>query len=71
MDDFEVFLTDEFVEFSKRIAELHAIKKQKTEEFRAIHAQFKADITELDQAAKEVATGWELWKSKFGTPVKK
>ena len=71
MDEFEVFLTDEFVEFSKKMTELHADKKQKTEDFRAIHAQFKAEIAELDQAAKEATAGWEEWKNKFGTSAKK
>jgi hypothetical protein len=63
MDNVELLLSDEFVEFSKHIGEIHAKKKAKTEEFRAIHAEFKNVIAQLDNEAKEASAAWEEWKT--------
>ena len=44
----DYILTDEFVEYSKQIAELHAAKKAKTEEIKAIYAKAKEEMAGLD-----------------------
>lgn len=61
MADF--FLTDEFVEFSKKIADLHERKKAAHAEFMPIYDAFKKQIAEFEEELKTLTTGWENWKS--------
>ena len=66
MEEIELLLTDEFVEFSKRIGEILAQKKSKTDEFRQIHAEFKRAIADLDDSARQANVSWEEFKSQKG-----
>jgi len=60
----ELFLmTDEFVAFSKKIAELHEAKKAKTGELKDIYASFQKEIAAIDEEAKKVQEDWETWKA--------
>ena len=59
----DYLLTDEFVAYSQKIAEIHANKKAKTEELKQVYATIKKQIEELDQAAVDATMVFEEWKS--------
>ena len=59
----DYILTDEFVEYSKQIAELHTAKKAKAEEIRALVTKAKADMAALDTKAVELTEAFEAWKT--------
>ena len=56
-------LTDEFVEFSQKVAEIHKKKKSKQEELKALYADFKAQEVALDKEAEELCKNFEKWKA--------
>jgi uncharacterized protein YlbG (UPF0298 family) len=60
------FLTDEFVQFSSKIAELHTLKKVKQAEFAEIkeafqkkYEMFKTEMADLDNKAAEFVKEWK------------
>ncbi|MCK9458384.1 MAG: hypothetical protein M0R80_01925 [Proteobacteria bacterium] len=66
MENVELLLSDEFVKFSAKIAELHAEKKEKTASFKSVHEAWKNEMAELDKEAKEAQDEWEEWKQSHG-----
>lgn len=55
-------LSNEFVEFSTHIKELHDEKVRLTEEFKAAHAAYKASLKALDEKALSLQNAFEDWK---------
>lgn len=66
MDNIDVLLSDEFVEFSTKIADVHSRKKSKQEELKTIYDKFKLEIKALDDEASELVGEFEAWKSTKG-----
>jgi hypothetical protein len=64
MEELELLLTDEFIGFSAKIAEIHQKKKVAQEEFKKVFDAYKAGIAQLDADAKEAQQAWEDWKLK-------
>jgi hypothetical protein len=52
-DDTSYLLTDEFVAFSKVIAEIHEKKKAKKLELKSIVNKFQQEIVDLEEEAKQ------------------
>lgn len=70
MSDSNYFLTDEFIQFSQKMAELHNEKKTKQNNFAAVkeafqkkYEEYKIEMAEYDNQAVELAKEWEEWKS--------
>jgi len=59
----EVLLTDEFVEFSTKIAAIHAEKKTATEEFRKIYLAYQDKIKVYEEQVAELKKNWEVFAS--------
>lgn len=66
MAEIDVLLTDEFVEFSTKIAEIHQQKKDKKAELKKIYAKFQEEIAELDEQARAANEAWEAFKAGGG-----
>lgn len=62
MNDAELLLTDEFVEFSKTIAEAHERKKTLEAEFKKHFEAYKAEKKHIEDAVSEASSKWEDWK---------
>lgn len=62
MTDAELLLTDEFVEFSRTIAEIHERKKILEEEFKKHFEAYKAEKKSIEHAVTEASARWEEWK---------
>lgn len=62
MNDAELLLTDEFVEFSKAIAEVHEEKKVLEAEFKKHFEAYKAAKKSLEDRVAAVSGKWEEWK---------
>lgn len=63
MNEVELLLSDEFVEFSTKVKEIHEAKKAKQLEFKAVYDKYKADVQVMDDAAKSLQEIFETWKS--------
>ena len=70
MSDTNYFLTDEFMQFSQKMAEVHTEKKAKQasfaevkEAFQKKYDEYKAEVVELDGRAAGLVDSWENWKS--------
>ncbi len=66
MDNLEVLLCDEFIDFSMKIAELYAEKKKKKQELKAFYDKIQHELSDLDQEAKAVSAEFEAWKEEKG-----
>lgn len=62
MNDAELLLTDEFVEFSKTIAEAHESKKALEAEFKKHFEAYKAEKKQIEDTVAEASSRWEDWK---------
>ena len=62
MTDAELLLTDEFVEFSKTIAEAHERKKVLEAEFKKHFEAYKDAKKEIETQVSEASASWEEWK---------
>lgn len=62
MDKTDFLLTDEFVEFSQRIAALHAEKKKKKQELKEFYEKIQAEMKELDAQAKKLSDDFDRWR---------
>lgn len=62
MDNINLLLTDEFIAFSGKIAQLHAEKKKKKQELKSFYDKIQAELAALDGQAKAIATEFEDWK---------
>ena len=70
-DSLEFLLSDEFIEFSKKIAEVHARRKAKQEEIQAIFAVAKAELGQIEAEAKGLVDEWERYKNQTPEESKK
>jgi len=61
--DADRLLSDEFVAFSQKIAELHTKKKAKKQELKTIYDQYQADIKVLEDEAQKLAKEFETGDS--------
>lgn len=58
----EFLLTDNFQEFSTKIAEIHSEKKKKKEALKMIYEKTQQELKQLDNQAKTIYEEFELWK---------
>lgn len=70
MTDAELLLTDEFVEFSKAIAEVHEEKKVLEAEFKKHFEAYKAAKKSMEDRVSEANAKWEEWKKGQGKKEK-
>lgn len=63
MSDIDFLLTDEFVAFSAKIAEIHNKKKAKKQELNDFMAKIKGEIDELNKEAEKSKEEFETWKN--------
>jgi len=70
MSDNNFLLTQEFIDFSSRIAEIFAQKKQLKEELKRTYDRFTHEIKELDVLADKANAEFEEWKNSQKQPVK-
>jgi len=68
--DTDLLLTDEFVNFSKSIAEIHQAKKTRSEEFKKLYDAYKADIKNFDDSAANAQKQWEEFAATKATKKK-
>lgn len=62
MEEFNWLLTDEFVDFSKRIAVIHEKKKEKKQELKEFYEKIQVDFKALDAEAVAAEEEFEAWK---------
>lgn len=62
MEDLEILLSDEFVEFSRKISALAEGKKKEKQEFEKVYEAFKKKIKSYDEEAKKLQLEFEQWK---------
>ena len=61
-EEFNWLLTDEFVAFSAKIAEIHEKKKAKKAELKAFYETIQDQIKQLDVEAKNEEDAFQKWK---------
>lgn len=62
MNEHEMLLSDEFVEFSKAIASVHEEKKVLEEEFKKHFDEYKAKKKAFEAKVADASAKWEDWK---------
>lgn len=62
MEEVNWLLTDEFIEFSKKIATIHEAKKIKKQELKEFYDKIQVDFKELDAQAAAAEKEFETWK---------
>lgn len=67
MDKSEYLLTEEFVTFSKRIAEIFEAKKSKKLELKNFYEKIQSDLKALEEEAKEAEVEFENFKNNFNS----
>ena len=55
----ELLLSDEFVEFSAKIADLHAKKKQLTAEIKSLIQKHQKEIADITEEAQKLTNEFE------------
>ncbi len=63
MENVEFLLSDEYVKFSQRITELHALKKALKEEFKKKYDEYQKSLAGLDEEANSAQSVYETWKA--------
>lgn len=59
MDDIERLLSEDFIEFSKKIADLYAVKREKKQAFKIVYEQYQKEIADLEAQAQQLKTEFE------------
>lgn len=62
MEKSEYLLTEEFVSFSKRIAEIFEAKKAKKQELKNFYEKIQAELKALEDEAKEAEAEFESFR---------
>lgn len=62
MEKSEYLLTEEFVSFSKRIAEIFEAKKAKKQELKNFYEKIQAELKALEEEAKEAEAEFESFR---------
>lgn len=63
MNEIESFLSDEFVEFSSKMGNIHAQLKEKNEATKKIVEQYKKEKEVLEASAKALLNTWNIRKN--------
>lgn len=58
----EFLLTDNFQEFSEKIAEIHIEKKKRKEALKQVYEKTQQELKQLDNQAKNIYEEFEQWK---------
>ena len=66
----EWLLSDEFVTFSQRVAEIHAEKKNLKQQLKELYEKSQARIKDLDAQAQALSEEFERWKASSSEPQK-
>lgn len=67
----DLLLTDEYQEFSKKIAEFFAYKKNLDEDFKKQFEEYKLKKAEIEKSVQTANQEWENWKkSQLGSEKK-
>lgn len=64
-ENIDYLLSENFIEFSKNIADIFNEKKKKKEHLKQIYEKIQQEIKELDNKAKKLNLEFESWKSSF------
>lgn len=67
----EHVLSDEFVEFSTKVADVHNRKKILKEEFRKATVEFQANLANLNEEATTLVGEFETWKASVAVATTK
>jgi len=70
MSDIDIFLSDKYVEFSQKIAEIHTKKKAMKDEFKAKFEAFNKELKTMDDEARKIVAAFEEWKKSAETAAK-
>ena len=70
MNDADLLLTDEFVDFSKAIAEAHEEKKVLEAEFKKHFEAYKSAKKGIEDRVAGASAKWEEWKKTQTQPKK-
>lgn len=68
-DNIDCLLSENFIEFSKNIADIYSEKKKKKEYLKQIYEKTQFEIKELDNKAKKLNSDFESWKNSFDSKV--
>lgn len=63
MNEVELLMSDEFVDFSKKIAVLHETKKAQEKELKKVYEEYKAAFKKIDAQAAELQKEFDAWKA--------
>jgi len=67
--EIDLLLCDEFITFSKAVADIHTEKKAKKEELKKIYETYQAAFKDLDDKAKSLQVDFEKWKAEQNVPA--
>jgi cell fate (sporulation/competence/biofilm development) regulator YlbF (YheA/YmcA/DUF963 family) len=59
------FLSDEFVEFSAKINDIHVKKKALKEEYERFRETFNENVKSLNETANSLIKEFDAWKEEF------
>ena len=59
----ELLLTDEYVNFSTKLAEIHFERKELKEAWKKKHEEFQANLKALEKRAWDAVGEWDEWKN--------
>lgn len=66
--DLTHLMSQEFVEFSEKIKELHEQKTQLIEEFKELYAEHKLKVKDLDDQALALQDTFDKWTNRDKSP---
>lgn len=61
----DILLSDKFIEFSTKIAQLHEVKKEKLSAFKEFYEEHKKSIKQIDEEALSLNQEFEDWQANF------
>ena len=61
----ELLMTDEFAEFSKKVANIHTEKKAKKEEFKKLYDAFQVEMAKYDVEVSKLNDEWKKFSESF------
>jgi hypothetical protein len=64
------FLSDEFVEFSAKINDIHVKKKALKEEYERFKETFNDNVKSLNETANSLIKEFDAWKAEFEKTIK-
>ncbi len=64
----ELLLSDKFIEFSQKIAQLHEAKKKANAEVKKILEDHKTQMKKIDDEALALSAAFEAWQKENNKP---